>query len=265
MKQGIIIYQHADSEKNRYFIDLCLKKLNSEGFSLTYIDEEELDGYLAEQQIDYAIYRGRNYTISEKLVALNTRVFNPPTTNQIANDKHISCKLFNHLGLPSIDTQVIPNDLSYPYIMKSVDGHGGKEVFLINDDNKRLRLLAKYPTKKFIYQPFIANDGDLRIYLVNQKYVASVARHNSKDFRHNFSLGGDVILYNPSEKLIKEAEMLAHELKADFIGVDLFLVGEKYLFNEIEDPVGCRMLYKLSNIDIISLFVNHIKKELSKE
>ena len=73
--------------------------------------------------------------------------------------------------------------------MKSVDGHGGKEVFLINDESKRLRLLAKYPNKKFIYQPFISNDGDLRIYLVNQKYVASVARHNSKDFRHNFSLG----------------------------------------------------------------------------
>ena len=67
MKQGIIIYKHADSEKNRYFIDLCLEKLNDEGYSLIYVDEEDYEQYLAAHQIDYAIYRGRDYTISENL------------------------------------------------------------------------------------------------------------------------------------------------------------------------------------------------------
>ncbi|NLB48601.1 MAG: alpha-L-glutamate ligase, partial [Erysipelotrichia bacterium] len=91
----------------------------------------------------------------------------------------------------------------------------------------------------------------------------SISRTNTKDFRHNYSLGGRVALFQPSEKLIQEAEAIAHHLNADYIGVDVLLVNEHHLFNEIEDPVGARMVYQVSDIDIISLFITFIKEVLT--
>ena len=53
---------------------------------------------------------------------------------------------------------------------------------------------------------------------------------------------------------------IANELKADYCGIDFLLFGndDTLIFNEIEDVVGARMLSECSDIDYISLYVNHI-------
>ena len=109
-----------------------------------------------------------------------------------------------------------------------------------------------------IYQKFYKNQGDLRLYLSNKKVVGAVIRNSDKDFRSNFSLGGSVKPYEPEKEVVAIAERIAQLLNADYIGVDFLKVNNKWMVNEIEDPVGARMLYKTSNIDVISLYVNYI-------
>ena len=44
-----------------------------------------------------------------------------------------------------------------------------------------------------------------------------------------------------------------------YVGIDFILDdNNKFIFNEIEDVVGSRMLYQVSDIDIVDLYLNKI-------
>ena len=51
-------------------------------------------------------------------------------------------------------------------------------------------------------------------------------------------------------------------LDADYIGVDFIIYDKGFVVNEIEDPVGARMLLKANGVDAVSLFIKHIKNAL---
>ena len=48
-------------------------------------------------------------------------------------------------------------------------------------------------------------------------------------------------------------------------GID-FIIGDNgaLIFNEIEDVVGSRMLYSCSDINIVALYLEYIKKQIYK-
>ena len=52
-------------------------------------------------------------------------------------------------------------------------------------------------------------------------------------------------------------------LDFDFVGID-FILDEngQFLFNEIEDVVGTRTLYKHYEIDVVQTYLKYIKKQL---
>ena len=63
--------------------------------------------------------------------------------------------------------------------------------------------------------------------------------------------------------MIKIALEIAELLQADYIGVDFIIYDKGFVVNEIEDPVGAKMLYKVLGIDAPSLFIEDIKSKLS--
>ena len=264
MKRGLIIYNNKDAEKNKWLIEQCLTSFAESGISLSFLLEEEALDFIKHQPVDFAIYRGRDYKISEALEKKGTRVFNSSLTNKTANDKYLSYLFLKEKELPCVETYLKAKELAFPYVMKSVDGHGGKEVFLINSKKEESNILQEYRHKKFVYQEFIKNDGDARLYILNNQFVTAIIRHNPNDFRSNYTLGGDVAVFKPNQALIDIAIKISRLLAADYIGIDFIKVGDKYFVNEIEDPVGSRMVYKLTDIDIVELFIEHIKKSLNE-
>ena len=147
--------------------------------------------------------------------------------------------------------------------MKSVSGHGGQEVFFVKDIESANRIKSEHPNLKFIYQEFLENDGDTRIYMLNGKPVVAIKRKSDKDYRNNYSLGGEVEHYEPSKDMVETAKKVANLLAADFIGVDFLLTNSGFKIIEIEDPVGSRMVYKLKpELDIIRLFIEHVKNNI---
>ena len=190
------------------------------------------------------------------------KCFNNSLTNKIANDKYKTYLHCKEQGINSLETlSDSTGRLSYPFIMKSLDGHGGQEVYLINNEQERLEILKK-SQKHFIYQRYLPNSKDVRTYVLNGQVVGAVERKNSNDFRSNFSLGGEVKAYEPSQEMMDIAVKVSKLLGATYIGVDFLVDGSNIYLNEIEDPVGARMLYKTSNIDIINLFIKEIKQQL---
>ena len=263
MINGLIVYNLVDQEKNKWFIEECIKQCNDNMFSLFYKEESEVLPYLENHKVDFVIYRSRDYQLVKLLEQKGIKCFNNSLTNRTANDKYATYVLCEEQGINSLETLLDnPNSLPYPYIMKSLDGHGGQEVYLINNEKERLEILKK-SQKHYIYQRYLPHSKDVRVYLLNGQVVAAVERKNSKDYRSNFSLGGEVKAYQPSQEMVKIATKVSTLLDATYIGVDFLIEGSNIYLNEIEDPVGARMLYKTTNIDIINLFIKEIKSQLS--
>lgn len=261
MISGLIVYNGYDAKCNRFFINKCLELLNDETFSLKYVDEEKILEYVTNNKVDFVIYRGRNYRLLDELEENGIRSFNNVLTNRVANDKYLTYKLLKEENLPYIETYLEPK--SFPCIMKSVSGHGGQEVFLVKSVDEVNQIKVEHPELKFIYQNFLDNNGDVRIYVLNQKVVVSIKRKSQVDYRNNYSLGGEVELFEPSQEMVESAIKVASLLKADFIGVDFLLTKEGYKIIELEDPVGSRMVYKLKpELDIIKQYVEHIKNNI---
>ena len=257
MKSGLIIYSKTDQDKNTWFIDECIKRFANKGVSLIYIDETEIKKHLESNAISFAIYRGRDYKIVELLEDNGIRCFNNSTTNKIANDKLLTYEFLFKERMPVIPSFSSLEELdSFPLVMKSVDGHGGQEVFLIH--SKEETETFKKQNKRYVYQRYYPNDGDLRLYVLDKKVIGAVYRHNKDDFRSNYSLGGEVVSFEPSQEIVDIATKVARLLDADYIGVDFIKINNQWMVNEIEDPVGARMLYKTSNIDVIGLLVDYI-------
>ena len=145
--------------------------------------------------------------------------------------------------------------------MKSVDGHGGKEVYLLNS-KQEAEEIAKKSHKKYVYQKYMKNNGDLRVYVLGNSIIGAVLRHNKQDFRSNYSLGGEVEDYLPNFDVIETSLKIGEILNADFIGVDFLKIGDDFIVNEIEDPVGSRMLLQTNGTDAVSLFIDYIKDKL---
>ena len=263
MINGLIVYNSADQDKNKWFIDECIKLLNDNEFSLLYKEESEVLSYLKSHKVDFVIYRARDYKLVEILEQKGIKCFNNSLTNKTANDKYVTYRLCKEQGINCLETLLDdPDNLPYPLIMKSLDGHGGQEVYLINSEKERLDVLKK-SQKHFIYQRYLPNSIDVRAYVLNNQVVAAVERKNSNDFRSNFSLGGEVKAYKPSQEMVDIASKISKLLGATYIGVDFLIDGNNIYLNEIEDPVGARMLYKTNNIDIINLFIKEIKSQLN--
>ena len=262
MINGLIIYNLVDQERNKWFIEECIKQCNDDNFSLLYKEESEVLSYLEGHKVDFVIYRARDYKLVELLEQKGIKCFNNSLTNKTANDKYATYLLFKEQGINCLETLLDDSDnLPCPYIMKSLDGHGGQEVYLISDEKERLEILKK-SQKHFIYQRYLPDCKDVRIYVLNNQVVAAVERKNSKDYRSNFSLGGEVKAYQPSQEMVDIATKISKLLGATYVGVDFLIDGSNIYLNEIEDPVGARMLYKTSNIDIINLFIKEIKNQL---
>ena len=261
MISGLIVYNGYDAKCNRFFINKCLELLNNEDFSLKYVDEEKLLEHVSSNKVDFVIYRGRNYLLLEELENRGIKTFNNVLTNKTANDKYLTYEFLKENNLPNIETYLEPK--SFPCIMKSVSGHGGQEVFLVKDLEQVSQIKCEHSNLKFVYQDFLENDGDVRIYVLNKKVMVSIKRKSQVDYRNNYSLGGEVELFEPSQEMVVSAIKVAALLKADFIGVDFLLTKEGYKIIELEDPVGSRMVYKLKpELDIIKQYVEHIKKNI---
>lgn len=48
----------------------------------------------------------------------------------------------------------------------------------------------------------------------------------------------------------------------DYAGIDIIYDNGYLVFNEIEDAVGARMLYKLTDIDPVKFYIQHILSTL---
>lgn len=269
-----LIYNHDEIEPNRRYIQFYYDACNRRNIELRLIDRELLsvmadkgtyfcyDGFRTDVP-KVAINRTRDYDLARSLEYAGCRLYNNPEVTLLGNNKLLAIQHVAALGLRTMKTCNDRLELDYPYVAKSIDGHGGTEVFLIQNKDDELRYAEEFSTGKYIYQEFCSEPGrDLRVYIVGDQIVAGMLRVSDTDFRSNYCLGGRAERYELSEEEKNVVYTIINSLHIGHCGIDFIFDKGKIVFNEIEDVVGSRMLYSTTDIDVVDLYVDYVFNEI---
>ena len=255
-----ILYDESDLEGNRFFADKLNIYAKKSGFDSEIVLTKDVDVY---DPADIVISRTRDSDLTSELEDNGATVFNRSSVSRICNDKAYTYSFVKGLGIPilpySLPGQEPPP--GPPWVVKSRKGHGGSEVFRANNSKDLDSLLSQLSGRDPLVQTFASDAGkDLRVYVLGGKIIASIMRSSDSDFRANFKLGGKAELIEPSDEIVSMVRKITPELMADFVGIDfVFDHGRPYL-NEIEDVVGTRMLYELTDMDPAKMYIDYISR-----
>lgn len=301
---GWILYTREESGRNRPYIDLYGKACRKYGLSIAlgiYEPPEKWDAQAgqqlaelaAEERPAFAVNRTRDYRLAKALEGLGVRVYNNSQAAELGNDKAKACRYMQQRGIPVMPTLYGAGAAPkwYPAVVKSCSGHGGTEVFLLenaaqweewkhsrrqaetgeDDTNQQAGKKADSTNQQvgmdgYIIQQAASDLGrDVRVYVVGNRIAASVLRTAGQDFRSNFCLGGKAELYVLSDTergLVKRA---ISQLEIGMAGIDFIFHHGAMVFNEIEDMAGARALYSLTDYDIVEDYVKYIREDLGTD
>lgn len=283
---GWLIYDAEGARRNEWFINHLSKLAGGLGATLNFVSAEKLiteiqKGELAAQwsgaaeaRPDFAVVRTICPQINKFFEDCGVPCFNNYKTAFVANDKWQTYLLAKKLGLPVMPTHLL-SDFStaremvegsgFPLVIKSRAGHGGIEVYAVNNQTELQNFLKNNNSSQYICQPMCSEPGiDVRVYMLGGKIIAAAERRSKKDFRSNYSLGGSAKIVQAEDLHKKIAEKLFKELDCDFVGIDFIKHRGGWVLNEAEDVVGTRMLYSLTQIDAAELYLRHIMRSILK-
>lgn len=275
--QGLLLYTPEDAERNRWFISELCRYAESEGLSLRLcLTNNAETRTLIRNEADFLVNRSREYVHSMDAESVRKiPCFNSAAVTAVTNDKFLTydfcCRTH---GIPMAKTrqfrqQDTPDGLHYPLVAKPADGHGGEDVAWIADEAALQQYISyfreKYPAPSdpFLLQEPVVTGWDVRIYVLSGQIYAAVLRTSENDFRSNFSLGGHAAVIEPDAEMRALVQRVQDILPLDFAGVDLLRHPDGgYLLGEIEDAVGCRMLYQLTDKDPAKEYMRHIAQHI---
>jgi ribosomal protein S6--L-glutamate ligase len=119
----------------------------------------------------------------------------------------------------------IERDWGYPVIAKHEKGYQGKSVKKFESAKQIEKFVNKINEKNvgmFLWQKYLPTRWDLRVIVLDGKVIGAMKRSAvGEEFRSNYSLGGEVEVWNLSDEDKKLAEKVAKVCGLDYCGVDL--------------------------------------------
>lgn len=136
-------------------------------------------------------------------------------------------------GIPQIETVIARCDqvkagelikkLKLPIVSKIVDGSQGKGIEKHDTKESLEKFLKKHDEDTMIFQAFVPNDGDYRVFFLKNKLIYTIKRQaqDKKEFRHNVSLGGKQEYSTLPAEAKALADKVCKTMGFDVTGVDL--------------------------------------------
>lgn len=276
MYKALLVYSKIRYRKNTWFAYHLIEVAKDYEIKLDFIFDKDIKiSNIKKNNYSFIIYRSDNLKLKKSLHSLNILLINSLEISKIANNKYNTFKACKKLNIPCLDTKLLTdsyinnicNDQKniYPKVIKEVSGHGGNEVYLIkNIKDLQTFLNSNYNfNKKYIIQKECDTPGiDIRVYVINNKIIKVVKRYSRVDFRANYSLGGNFSFSKTNKDIDNILNILFKNYNFGFVGIDFIINGGHYILNEIEDLVGCRMLYLKWDKDIADILFKEILKTL---
>ncbi len=282
-----LIYYKESAIYNQRYIEFYIEEGSKLDITVKLILVEELEFGVHEgewfltnagEQLtypDFVICRAIYPLLSRQLEAMGIRVFNNAFLSEVCNDKAKTYQYLAKTGIRMVDTSFrkcallkeAVERVTSPTVIKAVDGHGGSQVFLLDansEEKEKIRVLQGIGSSDAVIQPLTGHRyQDLRVYVIGEEIIAAVLRTAKEGFKSNFSLGGEVRLYELSEEEKRLVHLIISQFEIGMVGID-FIIGDEgeLIFNEIEDVVGSRMLYQCADINIVKKYLNYILSQI---
>ncbi len=237
----ILVYSPEEAKRNAFVVEKMKNGLGAEPVTSEY-----------RGKADFVINRSNDFRIAEFYEQLGIRVFNPSGFCRIANDKQLCYDFMEQNGI-----EILPTRYSVPpFVKKPRTSHGGQGVVMCSSESDY--------DENMVCQKAASDLGrDVRIWVLGGKIQAAVLRYSDTDFRSNYCLGGNAEVYSLSPDEKKKAEKIISLVDGDYYGLDFVFNNGSMVFNELEDAVGARMLYDLTDMDIIDRYIYYIKKTIN--
>ena len=97
------------------------------------------------------------------------------------------------------------------------------------------------------------------MWLLGGEIYAACLRRSATDFRSNYCLGGSAAVYPLSPAERAQVRAIAALVQADYYAIDFVRHQGRWVFNELEDTVGARMLYDLTPLDPLADYCRYIQ------
>jgi len=205
--------------------------------------------------------------ILQQAVGQGTTVLNPPQALLTLNEKlyplHFAPWIPETLVTASIDDINSFLKTHTQIIVKPIDGHAGKSVFLLhpNDTNKMpiLEHLTNHFSRPIIVQKYLSSvkQGDKRVILGNGQILGVFNRIPKKnEHRSNLRVGGTAQQTMLTTKEHALCQALSQDLKQQrlwFVGIDL--IEEKLTEINITSPTGIREIEALTGHNIATALI----------
>ncbi len=285
MKTGWLLYEESDLALNRDFAEYMTREGQKRGLDIQTVRTAQLElGVYAGGKLkllkdgravlpDFALSRQRDALVSEQFEKLGVPVFNGSRVCALCNDKRLTHQFLS--GVPMLETTfvdhrraVAPEESRYPLVLKPARGHGGDRVKLVRNEYDWREAADEILPQDIVQQKPASEAGkDLRVYVLFGEIVAAVLRTAKSGIVSNFKRGGDVALHSltPQERALAQT-VIARFAEAGaplcFAGVDMLYDGGAPVLGEVEDVVGSRMLYKVSDVDIAGLYLDAVKARI---
>lgn len=292
--KGYLIYYPQEAVKNQWFIQSFQEEGASVGIDFEYISVYEYKKSQKGSLPSLVLNRTRRPEVSRWYQERGIPVFHEDILVELANDKYKSIQYFSH-HLPTevlkekwcpgsrllpkeelerifLGEKKLPGDM----VVKSLDGHGGMEVFLTEEIQESLlangmsdvsdrteRFLALRGRDCMLQERIPGAGKDLRIYVLGGEIYQAVLRTGQGDFRSNFSMGGSVRAYELNGKQEDWVRQFIRALPgppSGMFGIDFMIDCDgRLVFNEIEEMAGCRMLYQCTSRDMVRDYVDWLR------
>lgn len=263
-----VIYDQERLNVNRRFAELLLTAFAKRKIEADLIVAETIQDIPPGPAADAAVMRSVNPRLSAELESRGITVWNNSHIAEICNNKWLTYKTLEKAGIDSLpsflvdETNIHTLEIPFPAVLKSLDGHGGTEVFLVSNRRELCERFHSLKKPAALCQEFASEPGrDMRVYVLGNTIVAAMLRTSSADFRSNFCLGGNASICTelPLE-ITAQVRRITQLFNFGLAGIDFIFHRGKAVFNEIEDVVGTRMLYTYTDIDIAERYVEFIVK-----
>lgn len=283
--KGLLVYRRADYLINKSYAKMLVQYGLEEGLEIEVACYEDLRLGVDEKglwikhkkalidKIDFIINRSRESILSKHLELIGIPVFNSYEVTHLANHKGRTHQFVSALGIPSVKTvffypeimEISDVEFEYPFVVKAPDGHGGKEVFCVQEEKEFNQLMDQHIKSEWIIQEMCDHVGeDVRVFVIGNEIIGAIRRFSTTDFRANYCLGGQIEWYTLSEQEKMLVYKIMKNLPCDYVGIDFMINARgEFVFNEIEDVVGSRSLYTLKCIDTARAYILHIAKRLN--
>ena len=301
----ILVFSSADSERNKQINDNFIGTVNAKSDGDFVAEWHNYDDVLLKIEtnsitplllpdttpitsFDFVFFKSfarRNEvasTIAMALDAANVPFVCSEVRDALAITKLLQFAKLAQAGIPIVPTlfastsrfaglfEVIQADFGLPFIFKATGGKGGDDNFLITDQEKFNAVLASHGTLDFVAQPFVKNDSDLRVLIVDGRIQLVIKRSRGQSGNthlNNTSQGAQADLL-PLSELNPEHQALAlraaQVLHREFAGVDVMYetnTNRPYILEVNASPQVASGAFEMEKV---AIFTEYFKKITSK-